>query len=147
MINSNYEKDTTNFANVALVAGEGEGKDRKTTTVSIGANIKDLDRFEIFVDAKDVSSNTEEAMTTEEYYSALNDRGVEKLGENVITSAFEGELETTNTFVYKRDWNVGDVVQIENEYGMTATSRIIEVIENEDTSGKHLIPTFGKWEV
>lgn len=147
LINSNYESDVSNYANVALVAGEGEGKDRKTTTVNKGSNIKDLGRFEIFVDAKDVSSNTEEPMTTAEYYSALGDRGSEKLGETVVTSAFEGELETTNTFTYKRDWNIGDVVQIENEYGMTATSRIIEIIESEDTSGRSLIPTFGTWEV
>lgn len=147
LINSNYESDVSNYANVALVAGEGEGKDRKTVTVSRGAITTDLDRFEIFVDAKDVSSNTEEPMSTAEYYSSLSDRGSEKLSETVVTSAFEGELETTNTFTYKRDWYIGDIVQIENEYGMTATSRIIEIIESEDISGKKLIPTFGTWEV
>lgn len=147
LLNSNYLKDTTSFANVALIAGEGEGKNRKMQTALIGTNTTGLNRFEIFVDARDISNSTESPMTSGEYLRALSERGIERLHENVVTSAFEGELETSGGFKYRLDWNVGDVVQIENEYGMTAAARITEVVESEDASGHRLIPTFGEWEV
>jgi pyruvate/oxaloacetate carboxyltransferase len=70
---------------------------------------------------------------------------LEKLSEATATEAFEGDVEST--YEYKTDWNIGDIVQIENEFGITATSRIIEVIESEDASGHKIIPTFEKWEV
>lgn len=146
LINSNYQRDTTEFANVALIAGEGEGNARKTQTVSNGTPTG-IDRFEIFVDAKNASSNTEEEISVTEYNEMLSEQGFEALNEKNIITAFGGELETTGVFKYKDDWNIGDTIQIENEYGLTATSQILEIIENEDTSGYRIIPTFGEWEV
>lgn len=43
-----------NYRNVALVAGEGEGLDRKT--IPVGA-AEGMERYELYVDARDVSSN------------------------------------------------------------------------------------------
>lgn len=146
LINSDYQRDTTEFANVALIAGEGEGNARKTQTVSNGTPTG-IDRFEIFVDAKNASSNTEEEISETEYNEILSEQGFEALNEKNIITAFGGELETTGVFKYKDDWNIGDTIQIENEYGLTATSQILEIIENEDTSGYRIIPTFGEWEV
>lgn len=148
LINSNYEKDTSTFLNVALVAGEGEGYNRKTQTVSLGTP-KDLDRFEIYVDAGNLSSNSdsENPIDPTEYSNMLSEKGLEKLHETTVTTAFGGELETTSIYIYKTDWFIGDTVQIENEYGMTATSQILEVIESQDVSGYKVIPTFAEWEV
>lgn len=144
LINSNYELDSTNYANVALVAGEGEGAARKRQTVG---NASGLNRCEIYVEANDLSTNTEQPLTDAEYNSMLVERGTEKLAETIVTKKFEGDVETHNTYVYRRDWNIGDIVQIENEFGITATSRILEIIESEDESGYSVIPTFEEWEV
>ena len=77
IINTEYEYDETNIANVALIGGEGEGTDRKHQSIgdAVGFN-----RYEIFVDAKDISSNNEEIATTE-YNKLLIERGNEKIAE------------------------------------------------------------------
>lgn len=142
LINSKYNLDSTTFANVALVAGEGEGVARKRQSVG---NASGLDRYEIYVEANDMSTNSEETISASQYETMLKERGLEKLAEATATEAFEGDVEST--YEYKTDWNIGDIVQIENEFGITATSRIIEVIESEDASGHKIIPTFEKWEV
>lgn len=49
---SKYVTDSSNIANVALVAGEGEGSDRAR---NVSGYDEGLDRNEIFVDARDVS--------------------------------------------------------------------------------------------
>lgn len=146
LINSNYELDMTNYANVALVAGEGEGSARKKQTVSASYSTG-INRREIYVDAKDLSTNTEQPLTESKYDAMLMERGTEKLAETIVTKKFDGDVETRNTYVYRRDWNIGDIVQIENEFGITATSRILEIIESEDESGYSVIPTFEEWEV
>lgn len=47
-----YVEDDTNLGNVALVAGEGEGSDRAR---NVSGYAEGLDRYEIYVDAKDIS--------------------------------------------------------------------------------------------
>ena len=47
--NSNYLESKKEYKNVALVAGEGEGAERKTTSVGEGSG---LERRELFVDAR-----------------------------------------------------------------------------------------------
>ena len=54
IINTDYEYDESSFKNTALIGGEGEGTDRKYQ--SIGSS-EGMGRYEMFVDAKDISSN------------------------------------------------------------------------------------------
>lgn len=140
LINSNYQYDKTNYKNVALIHGEGEGASRATATVGSAVG---LNRYELYVDARDVSSNDGE-ITAEEYAAMLAERGAEKLAESGITSAFDGEADASGVYKYKKDFNLGDIVQIENEYGMQEKARIIEIIEKEDENGRQTIPTFEK---
>lgn len=55
ILNSNYIESHKNLKNMALVAGEGEGANRKI--VSVGTNDTGLNRRELFVDARDLSSS------------------------------------------------------------------------------------------
>lgn len=143
LINSNYQYDNSESANVALVAGEGEGIARRTQIVG---SAEGIDRREIYVDARDVSSNDSE-ISESQYNELLAQRGDEKLNETASKESFESEVEYNTTYHYKTDYNIGDVVTVENEYGITAKSRIIEIIENDDTSGYKVIPTFEDWSV
>lgn len=52
LIETHYSEDLTNLANVALVAGEGEGSERAR---NVSGYAESLDRFEIYVDARDIS--------------------------------------------------------------------------------------------
>lgn len=143
LVNSNYIMNKQNYKNTALIHGEGEGAAR--TSASIG-NSADLDRYEIYVDARDISSNEGE-ISAAQYKNMLIERGAQKLTENQTTAGYDGEIDADGIFKYKQDFNIGDIVQIENEYGIKATSRIIEIIENEDESGRRIVPTLEKWEI
>lgn len=143
LINSDYIVDSTKRKNIAFTAGEGEGTAR-IVTVS-GANATGLERREMFIDARDISSNNGE-ITTSEYVKLLQQRGKEKLAEAITTEDFTGSADTA-MYVYKKDYDIGDIVTVENEYGITAASRIIEIIENWGVNGYTITPTFEKWEV
>ena len=141
---TNYLYSVLNYRNTARVAGEGEGTLRKTAI--IGNDNTDLDRYEVFVDARDVSSNNGE-IKDDDYYKLLVQRGKDKLSESPLTMNVDGEIDATEQYVYKEDYFVGDIVQIKTEYGINATARILEVIECEDETGHKIIPTFSSWEV
>ena len=78
IINTEFEYDETNISNVALIGGEGEGTDRKYQ--SIGES-EGFDRYELFVDAKDISSNNGE-IAPADYNLLLIERGEEKIAES-----------------------------------------------------------------
>lgn len=143
IINTEYEYDETNISNVALIGGEGEGTARKYQSIG---DSEGFDRYELFVDANDISSNDGE-IALEDYNNLLIERGNEKIAENTFVESYTGEVETTLTYVYKKDYDLGDIVETVNEYGMEATPRIIEIIESENENGYRVVPTFGTWEV
>lgn len=61
IISSNYVETNSSLKNVALVGGEGEGSARRYTAVG---NLTGLDRREMFVDARDISSDIDEDITS-----------------------------------------------------------------------------------
>lgn len=145
LINSGYDSDIRDMKTVTLVAGEGEGAERKKLTVQADeANpATGLNRYELFTDARDLSSEEDgQPLTDAQYNAKLKERGLEKLSEYAVTTTFEGQAETQNTFVYGKDFFIGDIVQIENEFGLAATVRISELIRSYDDSGYSVYPTF-----
>lgn len=219
-----YIEDETNMGNVALVAGEGQGTARSR---NVSGYAEGMDRYEIYVDAKDISKTiTWEDLTTlyppidsggqgyidgsaeagyvykmnyiniqvvdadqlanlqqtypdgqeitidgNDYYQIYNEviadlpsntlsdsdnvvlrdvvysvylltRGYEKLAEFGAITSFEGAVEPNTTFVYNKDYFLGDLVTIQNEFGITVQARITEVIEVEDDNGLSVEPRF-----
>lgn len=137
--NSNYLESDRDLRTITLVAGEGEGLERKTTTVGSG---KALDRREMFTDARDVSQTSDDKeLTDSEYRALLEQRGAEKLGEFIFKKAFDGEADTSSMYTYGRDFFMGDIVQMENEYGMAANARVTELIRTKSLQGVEVYPT------
>lgn len=145
LLDSNYHESKRDYKTVALVAGEeeGVGKQRRTTVVDL-TNETGLARREMFVDARDLQSELEDGstMSDADYIKTLQSRGKSKLAECEDAAYFEGEVEATQTFVYGVDFFLGDTVQVRNEYGIEAKSRIQEIIFTQDDSGYSVIPTF-----
>lgn len=140
-----YVLDKTNFKNAALVAGEGEGVERKTLEVLLaGETPSGENRYEMFVDARDLSSNagTEDEISLEDYQKLMWERGNEALVSAIVEQSFAGEISPGVNYVYKQDYSLGDIVRIENEFGITASPRITEITECTDESGYSMIPTF-----
>lgn len=145
LVNSNYYESSAELKNVVLIGGEGEGSDRKYTSIygngSTGYEAG-LTRRELFVDARDLSTKTSEReLTAEEYTAQLQQRGYDKLGENISLIGFEGGIENTEMFSYGKDYFVGDVVQIQNEYNIRATVRVDEIVISDSNTGTVIVPT------
>lgn len=140
---SEYVWDETTYKNVALVAGEGEGTARKTMAVGDSSG---LSRYEMYVDARNLSTNKGE-ITETEYMSQLRQKGLETLSENGKFETFVGEIIPGFTYHYKLDYFLGDVVTVTNEFGIKAAARIVAIIECEDATGHKTVPTFEHWRV
>lgn len=214
---SSYIEDETHLGNVALVAGEGNGSERAR---SVSGSAASVDRYEVYVNAKDTSRTITYADLTAAYpggtiaaegdgwvytmstvkilivddnqlgelqakypsgrivtvdgidYYQITDEIIADLpsdtpadGDNVtlrdviytvylLTSgydalaeygsitSFEGTIEPNVTFEYKSDYNLGDVVTVENEYGISVGARIVEVVEVDDDNGYSVQPNF-----
>lgn len=141
IINSNYIETKSSLKNVTLVGGEvDENENRKYVTVG---NVSGLDRREIFTDARDLQSEVDgETLTATEYNNQLKQRGKETLAENIEEIAFEGESDTSIMFKFGEDFFMGDIVQVENEYGHESRARVVEMVISEDEEGYSVYPTF-----
>lgn len=141
IIDDTYTIDYSEYKNVALVAGEGEGKARRTMTVG---KARGLDRYEVYVDAKDISSN-DDNIADAEYNNMLTESGKDYLAERSYTEKYEGTLETKGIYIYGEDYNLGDIVTVINKYGITASPRITSVIESVSDEGVSIVPTLSTW--
>lgn len=136
-----YTESYLDYKNMAYVAGQGEGVERRVVTIG---DTTGLDRYELFVDARDVNE-TESIDTTDgdgnpttedvprpvaDIEKDLTDRGNEKLSEHSQEIYMEGQILTKSPFVYERDWDLGDMVTIQNkDWGITMDARITEIKE------------------
>ena len=140
LLNSSYLETNKTLKNVTLVAGEGEGSARKTVSVGTATG---LERREVLTEASDISTNTSGGTLTEaQYFEQLVQKGNESLAAAITTMSFDGEIESASSFKHGEDFFIGDIVQIENEYGMTGKARVTEFISVQDTNGTSAYPTF-----
>lgn len=69
--------------------------------------------------------------------------GYNGLAERRITQEFTGEVDTIDTYEYKSDYELGDIVKVVNDYGIGAGAQITEIWESEDSeSGYTVEPKF-----
>ena len=141
IINSDYTHSIKDYKNVTRIGGEGVGIDRKMTTYG---NASGLNRREIFTDARDISSKNDdgEVLPDQDYLNLLQQRGKENLAEYAVKEGFEGEVEASKMFIYGRDFFLGDCVQVQNEFGMSGTSLVSEIVFSQDKDGESVFPTF-----
>lgn len=134
--NSTYTEKTSTVKNVNLVGGEGEGKNRKFKTVGVE---KGLARKEMFTDAKDIQKDE---LTNSKYMGLLEKRGVTKLDENNGRTDFDSKCDTTTLYVYDKDFKIGDIVQIVNEFRIEVAARITEFTWSLSNAEIETYPTF-----
>lgn len=78
----------------------------------------------------------------EQYINLLSEKGQNELSENTYTRAFTSEIDASKTFVYGKDFFMGDIVEVMNEYGLSDQARITEIVRTEDSNGISMYPTF-----
>ena len=130
-----YERNVENHCNVAYVAGEGEGNDRKWYEISINQNEQQIannwERSELWVDARDIQSEDDEGnkLTEEQYKVLINQRAEEKAVENDIQESYEATVITKNKrYVYGKDYFLGDFVTVvDTQLGLEFDVQIIGI--------------------
>ena len=86
--NTEYIQDTMNYANAAIIGGEGEGTERKFAVV-LPQGITGFNRRMIYIDARQSSSDD---LTESQYTDMLIAQGKEELEQRKITTSFNGEI-------------------------------------------------------
>lgn len=77
-----------------------------------------------------------------EYLSAVKESAKKELEETEETSAVDGDMDAFGQFAYGTHFFLGDIVQVENEFGIQARCRVSEFVISIDASGITYVPTF-----
>lgn len=112
---STHINNSLSYKTMGYVAGQGEGEDRAVEEV-YKTNDIGLSRRELFIDARDIENE-----------SNLGDRAKAKLAEYDYITSNESTAINSN-FIYEKDWDLGDIVILENSLGESA-QRIAEITE------------------
>ncbi|MDE6520670.1 MAG: siphovirus ReqiPepy6 Gp37-like family protein [Ruminococcus sp.] len=149
LLSFDYTLDYSKHCNFAYIHGSGEGAERKRTIFYNDDKIPQfLERYEISVDARDLSSEVQiNGETTEipinEYIAILKQRGAEKLVP--ITEKSESTIAVdSQQYQYNKDYFLGDYVTVEHQrFGLIQPKiQLVGMIESFDKNGHSLTPTF-----
>lgn len=125
---SDYTQDTSEVRNVCLTYAESSQSGYGRRYVSVGT-ASGLDRKEGFVDC---GTDDEDTLMQGEANTFLS--------EHKEIHEFEGEIIPKDG--WEEEYGLGDIVQLENDYGNSAKVRISEIIESDNEEGHTIVPTF-----
>ena len=143
-----YTESELDYKNYAIIAGQGEGVDRRVIMLGDSSG---FERYELFVDARDVEEEKEGEDGQEptprpvaEIEADLINRGNQKLAEHEQEIYLEGQPLSKSPFTYEKDYDLGDIVTLQNrDWGITLDARITKVKEIYEAGGRKLEHTFG----
>lgn len=148
LLSFTYFTDTSVKRNFAYVLGKGEGEQRKRTTCFTNSEPALLDRYEVYVDAKDISDEEQEngetkPLSEEEYSELLKEKGKQNLVPTKTKSESQIAVQSTQ-FQYGVDYFAGDFVTVEHHrFGIRQNKiQLVGMIESFDHNGRNLTPTF-----
>lgn len=81
------------------------------------------------------------------YGAYLLSKGYDSIKQHGVKTSFNASIEHAQSFEYNKDYKLGDLVLVENEYGMKAKTRLVETIETFDENGYSIEPKFEFMEV
>lgn len=82
-------------------------------------------------------------LTDTAFERLLNVIGINALIEHQKSHSFNGNVDAIDTYEYKTDYDLGDIVNVINEYGISANALITEVMESKDNeNGYEIEPRF-----
>lgn len=105
----------------------------------VDPDIDGFDRRVLTVDASDIT--TETYTTPEAVTAALTQKGAEALSQAVIYQTFDGEISQDASYVYGRDYHLGDIVEQRSDDNVANLMRVTEQIFVSDAEGERSYPT------
>ncbi len=128
------------FKSICYVGGQGEEENR-TIAIAGDDTLSGLERREEFISATDI---TKEGITEQQYLEALKQRGVDQLKKDIIAKAMECSVNPVGNFLYKEDYDLGDIVTIKKvNFGIEQDMRLTEIYEIYERGIYRIRLTFG----
>lgn len=128
--NQHFIQSLLNCFNVGYAGGSGDEENRLIQQV--GSTIG-LERIETFLDCSQAADVTE-----------LITQGAQKLNELKEVQTFEFQIIPDNSFIYEKDYDLGDIVTAQSrKWGITMDCQIVELKEIYEAAGNSLEATFG----
>lgn len=123
-----------NYKNVAYVLAPNGS--RVVYSNNVDASVSGFDRRVLFVDASDITTAAGTALN-----DALDLRGAQELAKNKSLTALDGEIPQNGKYRYRVDYNLGDILEMRNNDGVTNRMRVTEQIFVDDEQGERSYPT------
>lgn len=128
--NRHFIDSILNHKNVAYAGGHGEEEDRFIQQIG---NVTGFERIETFIDCSSAENVAE-----------LIQQGSSKLNELKKIMSFEVDILPYGSFTYEKDYDLGDIVTIQDrKLNLILNTRIIEFKEIYESDGFKLEAVFG----
>lgn len=147
LLASNYLETTTNWKTIGYLLGAADANGISMGVVVqpyAGMNLTPLERREMFIDLTSLPREDANGVPIDDlvYLEQMEYEGLKTiLVENPKYAFFDATVDL-NYFKYGVHFQLGDIVQIENEYGLTGRARVTEMTFSENPSGTAAYPTF-----
>lgn len=99
-----------------------------------------LSRYELYVENNEDYDSSK--YTISQYAYTLRETAKKELRNSRTRDEVSGEVISNYTYQLGVDYNIGDIVKVENEYGVTFSSRVTEVIISRAKNKDTIIPSF-----
>ena len=129
VINQFYTDSDTSYKTMAVIGGQGEDSDQ--FFAYLNDTLTGFDRREVYVDGKEVPMEDETGyiLTDELYAKGLEERGKLELAERNTIRTFESDVSANSNLTYREDYDLGDIVTVENRRWGIAMSAPITTVE------------------
>lgn len=148
-------QEETHLLSVFNTPTEPEGEERKEIYVDGSNTSREITEDELRVIFPTVTLNGTEYKYDDQIVATVSDGkiiitdytylllirilGLNTLVEHNRTQEFTGNVDTIDTYVYKTDYYLGDVVKVINDYGIEAEARIVEIMESDDSDNGYVV--------
>ena len=139
--NAVYTRTMETYRNAGLAVGEGEGTDQ--TQAYIGGSAASS-RFEAYIDT---GLTRDEDVTWLNYQKMVKQYGSSEITKLKKRETISGEIDTDGVYKIGEDFDLGDIVSVKLDNGISATTRLIEIIYADESNGTSVTGTFEEWEV
>lgn len=132
-----YLFSNKNMKNSALVVG-------RYVNIVVDRGPTKYDRRFMLVDASDLDGSLGSAPTGATLTQVLNrmtTRGLQALAAQYTITISQADISNTTKYQYRKDYNVGDLISLEGDFGQMAVMRVTEYAEIEDENGESGHPT------
>lgn len=145
-VKSMHDYKNTGYAFADISWKTGDTEQSKTVVQVVNDENRGLNRREMAIDSDAVRPEGCENFTSESqwngYIALVKQSGVKAVRELMNVEAMDGKMDAFGQFKYGVHFFLGDIVEVENEFGITAKCRVSEIVMSVDATGISYVPTF-----